>query len=456
MSHKRLAALYPWLVVFAAAALIVWGVVTGHWHGLHSKAGVLFFWAAACVSSNLLPAPVTRDVEVTMSGPVAIAIASLFSPPVAATLVAIGSLTGWELRREISPSHAAFNRAQLALATGAAAAFLHLHHLGIWRYVLAILAYNALNAIMVVLAVHNWYGTPLVQSLKRIVSPLPSFVGSYLVLGYLGIIFAQVYMRIGWWAVAPFLVPLLFARYALRHSKDLEQTERERRALADQLIDERERERARIASDMHDLVLQRLAAVQIQADNITSALEAGSVEQAESLASTVKEQVAGAIGDIRTAIADLRRSAIDGADLAGTLDRYVRAFTAETAIDVRLDIDLGHNGSEAAEAREGAVPLPLALLLYECTQEALTNVVRHAGASRVDLQLRRQGDSLELRVRDNGRGPATMTTNGQSGAHLGLTLTKDKVALVGGGAWFEGIEGGGAQVVVRIPVRSTG
>jgi signal transduction histidine kinase len=447
MPNRRLANLYPFAVVACAAGFAVLGAATGQWTGMHARAGALFFWVAACASSNMLPAPVTKDVELTMSGPVNLAIAYLFPAPVAAAVVMVGSLTGWELRREIALSHAAFNRAQLALATAAASGFLALHQLGFWRYVLAIISYNMLNTMLVILAENRWYGTALNESARRIVSPLAAFVGSYLILGYLGIIFAKVYLNLGWWAVAPFLVPLLFARYALRHSKQLEQTERERRSLADRLIDERERERARIASDMHDLVLQRLAAVQIQADNITSALEAGSLLQAESLAATVKQQVAGAIGDIRTAIADLRRSALDGSDLGGTLDRYVRSFQAETAIDVRLDIDLTGVGAEGAP-----VPLPLALLLYECAQEALTNVVRHAGASQIDLTLHRLGDSLELKVRDNGRGPST---NGLTGVHLGLTLTKDKVALVGGGAWFEGCEGGGAQVVVRIPVRST-
>jgi signal transduction histidine kinase len=378
-----------------------------------------------------------------MSGPVNMAIAYLFPPPVAAAVVAVGSLTDWEIRREISVSHAVFNRSQLAIATAVGSTFLHIHGWGTWRVVPAILGYNLMNVALVVVAQHLRHGGPLAGLARRIVSPVPSFVGSYLVLGYLGIIFALVYRSLGWWAVAPFLVPLLFARYALRHSKQLEQTERERRALADRLIDERERERARIASDMHDLVLQRLAAVQIQADNITSALRAGHPDQATSLAATVKQQVAGAIGDIRTAIADLRRSALDGSDLGATLDRYVRAFEAETAIHVDLDVD----GPDQPQ-----LPLPVALLLYECTQEALTNVVRHAGASRVDLHLHRLGDSVELRVRDNGRGPSH---NGQPGVHLGLTLTKDKVALVGGGAWFEGLEGGGAQVTVRIPVKST-
>ncbi|HMC08522.1 MAG TPA: histidine kinase [Actinomycetota bacterium] len=441
MADRRASKLYVYSVLLAAGTFLAYGIVKGHWSG--QAPGKLFFWLLACAGSNLLPAPVTPDVEVTMSGPVNLAIAYLFPPPVAAAVVALGSLTDWELRREISPANAAFNRAQLSIATAVTSTFLHLSQLGFWRFPPAILAYNLLNLVFVILAEHFRHGTRLGELSRRIVSPVPSFVGSYLVLGYLGVIFARVYDKLGWWAVAPFLVPLLFARYALRHSKQLEQTERERRALADRLIDERERERSRIAGDMHDLVLQRLAAVQIHADNITSALRAGSVEQARSLAATVKEQVAGSIGDIRAAIRDLRRSALDGSDLAGTLDRYVRAFQAETDIDVDLDV----NGFEPEQ-----IPLPVALLLYECTQEALTNVVRHACASHIDLRLHRLGDSVELLVRDNGLGPAE---NGEPGVHLGLTLTKDKVALVGGGAWFEGCDGGGAQVIVRIPVRST-
>ncbi|HYR63126.1 MAG TPA: sensor histidine kinase [Actinomycetota bacterium] len=442
---KRASALYLYSVAACAAAIILYGVVSADWS--HWQMGVgpdaVLFWLIACAGSNLLPAPVTQAVEVTMSGPVNLAIAYLFAPPVAAAVVAFGSLTDWELRRETTFPKAAFNRGQLAVATAAASVLLHISRWGQWRIVAAILGYNLLNLLFVMEAQHLLHGVRLGEVFRRMVTPVPSFVGSYLVLGCLGVIFALVYQQLGWWAVAPFLVPLLFARYALRHSKQLEQAQRERRALADKLIDERERERARIASDMHDLVLQRLAAVQIQSDNITSALKAGKSDQAAALASMVKQQVAGAIADIRTAIADLRRSALDGADLGGTLDRYVRAFQAETAIDVDLDVD----GLEP-----GQLPLPVALLLYECTQEALTNVARHAGASHVDLLLHRLGDSVELKVRDNGRGPSA---NGNGGVHLGLTLTKDKVALVGGGAWFEGCEGGGAQVIVRIPVRST-
>lgn len=432
-------------VVFAAlGAVVAAGISEGDW----SRVAVadLAFWLVACASSNLLPAPVTPNVQLTMSSPINLAIAYLFPAEVGAAMVALGSVTEWEIRRETTVLRAAFNRSQLALSTVVASLVLHAGGApgrtpALWFILLGVALYHLANQLFVALAERLARGVPAREAFGRMLSPLPSFLGSYLVLGFVGMAFAVAYLKVGWWAVAPLMVPLLFARYALAHSKQLEQAERERRTLADRLIDERERERARIASDIHDVVLQRLAAVQLESDNITSALQAQDPVQASTLAANVKNETAGAIADLRGAIADLRRSGLDEADLPKTLERYARSFHAETAIEVALHVD-----------RYGPadIPLPVALLLYECAQEALTNVARHSGASRVDLRLARLGDSLELRIHDDGRGPRT-TADGRP--RLGLTLTKDKVALVGGGVWFEGSPDSGTQVVVRIPVR---
>src|SRR2546428_7542282 len=131
MADRRASRLYVYSVLLAAGAFLVYGVVEGHWAGQH--AGSLFFWLLACAGSNLLPAPVTPDVEVTMSGPVNLAIAYLFPPPVAAAVVALGSLTDWELRREISPANAAFNRAQLSIATAVPSPLPHPRQPGVLR-----------------------------------------------------------------------------------------------------------------------------------------------------------------------------------------------------------------------------------------------------------------------------------------------------------------------------------
>jgi len=101
MAEKRASALYLYGTIVGAAALIVYGVVAGSWSQWQPRVGpwAVLFWLIACAASNLLPAPVTSDVEVTMSSPVNIAIAFLFPPPVAAAIVGFGSLTDWELQR---------------------------------------------------------------------------------------------------------------------------------------------------------------------------------------------------------------------------------------------------------------------------------------------------------------------------------------------------------------------
>lgn len=431
--------------VFGLVALVILsGLEQGDWSRVRPT--MALFWLAACATSNLLPVPVTKSVQVTMSSPVNLAIAYLFPPSVAAAMVAAASLTEWEVRRETTVLRAAFNRAQLALATVSAALVFRIDLLpgvpGWLSALLAIFLYHVTNVALVATAERLSRGIGPSEIMARMLSPLPSFILSYATLGWVGIALANTYDSVGWWAVAPLIIPLLSARYGLRHFKQLEQAERERRALADKLIDERERERARIASDIHDVVLQSLAAVQLQADNIQSCLEAGSAHRAKKLAGTVKGQIAAAIVDLREAIADLRRSGLDEDDLPKTLDRYARSFHAESGIEVLVDAD---------SASGPDIPLPVALLLYECCQEALTNVAQHAQATRVHVRLGRMGDALELKISDNGRG---LSRAKDDRPRLGLTLTRDKVTLVGGGVWFEGRQEGGTELIVRVPLKS--
>lgn len=432
---------YAGAVFAALGTTVARGAVAGEWKAASGLE--LGFWLLLCAGSNLLRVPVTFNVKVTMSGPINIAIAYLFPPPIAAALVAVGSVNDWEIRGETTVVRAAFNRSQIALASAASSAVLWLREsreLPEWALVLTgIFVYHTANLLLVALAEWLSRGVPVLRFLGQTLSPLPGFVAGYLALGLLGISLALAFQAIGWW-ITPLVIPLLSAEYGLYHSK---QAERERRVLTDRLVAERERERTRIASDMHDVVLQELAAVQLQSDNIGSAIDAGQLGQAKELAGKVKAEIADSISNLRGAIADLRRSGLEENSLPKTLERYAQSFRAETSIEVAVGVDCA----------AGEVPLPVALLLYECCQEALTNVARHSGATRVELRLARIGGSLELRVRDDGRGPGEA---GDGRPRLGLALMRDRVALVGGGVWLEPTREGGAELIVRIPTRGVG
>lgn len=222
----------------------------------------------------------------------------------------------------------------------------------------------------------------------------------------------------------------------------LQRAERERRVLADRLIDERERERAFIASGLHEGVLQQLAAVQIQADNVISSVGTDHLSRVAALAGAVREGVASSIADLRAAIADLRRPGLEDENLATTLERYARSFQAETGIAVVLHV-------EPPGWRE--IPLPLGLLLFQCCREALTNMARRAHASRVEVWLIMRGGLVELRVKDNGQGVVGWSDDR---LRLGLSLTRDKVVQAGGGVWLETGDEAGSELTVRVPIRA--
>lgn len=405
--------------------------------------GTVAVWWFLCGAANVLAVPAERNVYLSMSSPVNVAIAWLFSPAIAAVVVATGSLSEWELRRQTTVVHSLFNRAQLGLSAAAASATMAVPAGGVSspaRAIAGVVVYQAANWLLVAVAERTSRRTPVLVLVRRLLPAGPVAAAVYLTLGLMGIALALTYQRVGAWAVLLLMLPILGARQAVKASQDVERAEREQRVLADRVIDERERERVRVASDIHDVVLQDLAALQLQADNIVSALRADLPTQAVGLAEHTRTMAARTIADLRSSVASLRRVTLDVSGLAATLERYARSFHAQTGIEVGVDAD---------EVASTEVTTAQALLLYETCQEALTNVAAHADASHVAVTLRRRGATWELRIRDDGRGLASEGARSEGGA--GLSLVREKVALAGGGVWVDAPRGGGLELIVRVP-----
>ncbi len=393
------------------------------------------WWGLLCAVSNVLPVPAVRNVYLSMSSPVNVAIAALFAPGLAAFLVAAASVSEWELRRETTVTHAVYNRAQLAVSTAAASTvFAALGGPAIPSAVLAVVVYQSVNWGLVAAAEATCRQVPWRRVVRGLLPRQPIAALSYFVLGLVGLALAVTYERVGAWAVALLMLPLVGGRQAVAAFGELERAERAQRSLADRLIDERERERTRIAAEIHDVVLQDLAALQLAANNVRSAIATGRNDLVESLGATVEDGADRAIESLRASIASLRRSALDEAGLAPTLARYVRSFAAQSGVAVTV---------EAAGAER--LPLPVALLLYECCLEALTNIARHADASYGRIVVRQDGGAAELTVVDDGVG-----VSGSPGAGLGLL--REKVELAGGRLSVTGRRNGGTEVTVRVPI----
>lgn len=443
-------------MALAVGALVVAGLLGVDGSSWSDRGIVLVVaWGLFCAAANVLPVPTSTHIALSMGAPVNVAIAFLFPPSLAAAIVAVSSFSEWEIKRQTTIAHALFNRLQLAAATALAAAVFGDQRGAVdvpplWSLVAAVVVYQAANWSFVALAEWTARGVPLPRVLRGLVPGGPVTAATYLVLGFMGIGLALASVRIGPWAVALVMLPLLGARHAVNVSQQLEQAERERRALADRLVDERERERVRIASDIHDVVLQQLAALQLEADSIEAALDHGRPETAVRLAGQLRTGVDAAITELRGTIASLRRSAVDDGGLASSLERFARSFRVSTGIDVAVDV-------RGAVADPAHLPLPIALLLVECAQEALTNVARHASeATRVDVVVERAGGTVELTVRDDGGGFGIAVDEapvaGTDGRRSGLVLSREKVELSGGLLFVASRPGHGSTVTVRVPV----
>jgi signal transduction histidine kinase len=184
-----------------------------------------------------------------------------------------------------------------------------------------------------------------------------------------------------------------------------------------------EDERRRVARDLHDEAGQVLSAVKIELE-LDGRAEAGAL-------------VGRALAQVRDLSNLLRPSALDDLGLVPALEALADDVAAHARIDVRLS------------AGELGPPLPadVEVAVYRLVQEALTNIVRHARASRADVTIARRNGAVDVRVDDDGRGFGE-----GSDARLGLLGMRERVTALGGRLDVGQSETGGARVSARIPI----
>jgi len=148
----------------------------------------------------------------------------------------------------------------------------------------------------------------------------------------------------------------------------------------------------------------------------------------------------GTIAATRRIAADLRPLMLDDLGLAAALDWLTHSFSQRTGIATDLVID-----DTVAQIGE-----PVASALYRITQESLNNIAKYAGATTAEIHLERDGEWVQLAVRDNGRG-IDAADEGKRGA-FGLLGIRERVTLLGGEVAITGSRGRGSEVRVRIPL----
>jgi PAS domain S-box-containing protein len=200
-----------------------------------------------------------------------------------------------------------------------------------------------------------------------------------------------------------------------------------------------EAERRRTARELHDELGQSLTALKMDLESLRSALPPGQPEL-EQRALAMNALLDGTIAATRRIAADLRPLMLDDLGLAAALDWLTQNYSKHTGIATDLIID-----DTVAQ-----VPEPIASALYRITQESLTNVAKYAHASNAEIRLERDGNWVQLLVRDNGRGIEAADQDKRG--TFGLLGIRERVTLLGGEVAIEGEPGQGSEVRVRIPL----
>jgi PAS domain S-box-containing protein len=228
--------------------------------------------------------------------------------------------------------------------------------------------------------------------------------------------------------------------------EELAERERELHDLLGRMLTAQEEERRRVAYEVHDGLTQLVIAAHQRLEVLAKNFQLASAKDKEMLEQAV-EFVQQAVAEARSVIADLRPTTLDDLGLRPALSALVEKLSVE-GYEVHYQEALG----------DVRLPLRLEIVLFRVTQEALSNVRKHAGRTPVNIAIERHADgAVRLEVRDQGQGfDPRETTQGGPGERVGISSMRERVALLGGEFEVRSKPGEGTTVVAEIPLRMTG
>ena len=223
--------------------------------------------------------------------------------------------------------------------------------------------------------------------------------------------------------------------------EELERQRERLHQLMGRLLKVQESERRHVARELHDEVGGQLTAVGRSLDALGELVEAG--QEASRRVAEARERVGEAMESLRELMESLRPAVLDDLGLVAALRSEIRRRCGSEGLDCRFEADAESYGlrSEVETA------------CFRVGQEALTNVIRHAGAGRVEIDLRRRDDRLALTVRDDGAGFRLNEERdgARDTASLGLLGMRERAEAVGGELRIESAPGEGTRVELTVP-----
>jgi two-component system, NarL family, sensor histidine kinase DevS len=225
--------------------------------------------------------------------------------------------------------------------------------------------------------------------------------------------------------------------FAARAAVAVDQARLIQRDALRRVVRAQEDERRRLARELHDETGQALTSILLGLKSLEDLDDVAALGQG---VAALRERVVATLQDVRRLAVELRPAALDDFGLGAALERLTAGFAEQTGLKVELESRL----------QDDRLPEEVETVLYRIVQEALTNIAKHAQASRVSIVITQKPGAVGAVIEDDGRGfdPDQSVDGG-----IGLIGMRERVALLDGSMTIETAPGKGTTLVIEVPVR---
>lgn len=229
----------------------------------------------------------------------------------------------------------------------------------------------------------------------------------------------------------------------IQEMEERETAERQKTDLLQKLVTSQEFERRRIARDLHDQLGQRLTALRLKIASLKEFSRHN--DELSSRVERIQEIGERLDAEVSFLAWELRPTALDNLGLVDAVGAFVNEWSRHYEIEANF-----HSSGLSKDRLDQEVETHL----YRIAQEALNNIVKHAGAKNVLVLLDRRDDNLILVIEDDGTGfdPGEERKSAKSGSGLGLVGMNERAMLIGGKVEIESAPGTGTTIYVRVPI----
>ena len=190
------------------------------------------------------------------------------------------------------------------------------------------------------------------------------------------------------------------------------------------ILDAQEKERQRIARDLHDTSLQNLTHLVHKVELSSLYIDEDPVKAKLELA-TIEKGIRKVIEEIRNSIFDLRPMSVDDLGLSETIEKLIDVLNQDRQFQIDADID------EINVTQTNPTTYVLFISMYRLVQECVQNAIKHSGGNRIIVKLKDYGNTYRIHVQDNGSG-FDLETALKKERHFGLSVIKERVLFLGG------------------------